>query len=281
MSFRNTASFGKRQEFIAVAELLRRHFDVYMTLVDDQQIDCVIRQEKEGKVRYLDIQIKARSNECEPKNAGRFAAMEIRAARENFYFIFFSEQANTYWVMSSLKLIEEANQNKEGVNKGKYSINFCNLAARGVSPRPRFRLYENAFHLLEWKPGNGVEPILTSIGINPPKAPPLRHHRLPCWDAIKKLEGQTVETLALHRKFRILEVTENIILIEPESTKNKRPINFENELAPAYKALKTRRRLTLKDVREWSEFSTAFVCAILAQLPRVRYTLKPITLFID
>jgi hypothetical protein len=33
MNHRSTASFGKRQEYIAVAELLRRGFDVYMTLV--------------------------------------------------------------------------------------------------------------------------------------------------------------------------------------------------------------------------------------------------------
>ena len=46
MKHRSTASFGKRQEYIAVAELLRRGFDVYMTLVDDQQIDCVVRQER-------------------------------------------------------------------------------------------------------------------------------------------------------------------------------------------------------------------------------------------
>ena len=61
MTHRSTASFGKRQEYIAVAELLRRGFDVYMTLVDDQQIDCIVRQEKNGKLRYLDLQIKARS----------------------------------------------------------------------------------------------------------------------------------------------------------------------------------------------------------------------------
>ena len=120
MVFRNAASFGKRQEYIAVAELLRRHFDVYMTLVDDQQIDCVIRQEKEGQLRYLDIQIKARSNECKPDYGGTFAAMEIRNPRENFFFIFYSEQTNTYWVMPSLQLIKEAHQNKEGKNKGKY-----------------------------------------------------------------------------------------------------------------------------------------------------------------
>jgi len=43
--FRSSGSFGKRQEFIVVAELLRRGYDVYMTLVDDQQIDCVVRVE--------------------------------------------------------------------------------------------------------------------------------------------------------------------------------------------------------------------------------------------
>jgi hypothetical protein len=41
MIHRSIASFGKRQESIAVAELLRRGFDVSMTLVDDQQIDCI------------------------------------------------------------------------------------------------------------------------------------------------------------------------------------------------------------------------------------------------
>jgi hypothetical protein len=43
MTHRSTASVGKRQESIAVAELLRRGFDVYMTLVDDQQIDGLVR----------------------------------------------------------------------------------------------------------------------------------------------------------------------------------------------------------------------------------------------
>jgi hypothetical protein len=151
MSYRSSASFGKRQEFVAIAELLRRNFDVYMTLVDDRQIDCIIRQEKEGKLRYLDVQIKARSKDCNPSNAGRFAAMEIREPRENFYFIFYSEQANTHWVIPSLKLTEEANRNKTGKNKGKYSINFCNVTKEGVKPRPRFSEFENAFHLLEWK----------------------------------------------------------------------------------------------------------------------------------
>jgi len=146
--FRSSASFGKRQEYIAVAELLHRDFDVYMTLVDDQQIDCVLRIDQGGQLHYLDIQIKARSADCALSNAGRFAAMEIRQPRENFFFIFYSEQANTYWIVPSLELVQEANQNKTGDNKGKYSINFCNDTKNGVKPRPRFQKYENRFDLL-------------------------------------------------------------------------------------------------------------------------------------
>jgi hypothetical protein len=146
--FRSSASFGKREEYIAVAELLRRGHDVYMTLVDDQQIDCIIRQEKNGQRRYLDIQIKARS--LDAKNPALFAAMEVRTPRENFFYIFYSESANTYWIVPSLELVSEAHQNKEGVNKGKFSITFANIRKDGVRPRPRFTKYQNAFQLLEW-----------------------------------------------------------------------------------------------------------------------------------
>ena len=72
MSFRNSASFGKRQEFAAIAKLLSLGFDVYETMVDDQGIDCVIRIPRDNDLRYLDIQIKARSKNVNPKNAGLF-----------------------------------------------------------------------------------------------------------------------------------------------------------------------------------------------------------------
>ena len=87
-SVRSSASFGQRQEYIAVAELLRRGFDVYMTLVDDQQIDCIVRLPG-SPPSYIDLQIKARSKFA--KNAGTFAALEIREPRENFVLLFYSE----------------------------------------------------------------------------------------------------------------------------------------------------------------------------------------------
>jgi hypothetical protein len=83
--FRNKASFGKRQEFVVISELLRRGYDVFIPMVDDQQIDCIIRR---GMNDYVDIQIKARSKDCLPFDAGRFAAMTIPHPRDKYYYIF-------------------------------------------------------------------------------------------------------------------------------------------------------------------------------------------------
>lgn len=151
MSFRDSASFGKRQEYIAVAEMLKLGYDVYMTLVDDQQIDCVIRiEDGAGAPRYVDVQIKARSGRCKPTNAGTFAAMEVRRPRENFVFVFYSEQADCYWVVPSLDLVKEARQNKSGKNKGCYTVVFTNHSKRSgkVVPRPRFERYRGEWKLL-------------------------------------------------------------------------------------------------------------------------------------
>ncbi len=104
--FRDRAGFGKRQEFRAIAELLKLGFDVYLPLVDDQGIDCVVRIEKENELHYWDIQIKARSTEIKAANAGLFAALTIPKPRENYIFIFYAEQVNTYWVISFLGACE-------------------------------------------------------------------------------------------------------------------------------------------------------------------------------
>jgi hypothetical protein len=150
MRFRDSASFGKRQEFVAIAEMLRRGFDVYLTLVDDQQIDCVLRFDEPGSPQYVDVQIKARSGECAKKNAGTFAAMEVRQPRPNFFFVFYSEQARCYWIMPSLDLVRLARQNKTGKNKGRYTIMFTNYSRKReeVRPRPRFEEYRDRFDLL-------------------------------------------------------------------------------------------------------------------------------------
>ena len=149
-TFRKLASFGKRQEFIAIAELLRRGFDVHIPLVDDQQVDCVIRKVADGKPTYLDIQIKARSKDCKPCDAGRFAAMTVENPRPNYFFIFYSEQVGAYWIIPSEELVHIAFRNKRGKNVGTYHINLAGRSeAKGVYPVARFERYRNNFGLLE------------------------------------------------------------------------------------------------------------------------------------
>lgn len=72
----SSASFGKRQEYAVIAELLRRGYDVYQTFVDDKGIDCIVRLNSR-EPRYIDIQVKARSKDCNPRNAWRFSTFEI------------------------------------------------------------------------------------------------------------------------------------------------------------------------------------------------------------
>jgi len=116
MRFRDSASFGKRQEYTVIAELLRRGFDVYTTLVDDQGIDCVIRLNEK---KYIDVQIKARSRIAKQWNF--FTAMSFEP-RKNYWFIFYTEMNKTFWILPSHDVVALAITNKTGKNKGKRSL---------------------------------------------------------------------------------------------------------------------------------------------------------------
>ena len=99
-----------------MAELLRRGYDVYMTLVDDQQIDCVVRLEKDGKLRYLDVQIKARS--LEAKHAATFAALTVRQPRKKTLVYLFQRESkylldNAVVGFGKACLLEQGRENQE------------------------------------------------------------------------------------------------------------------------------------------------------------------------
>lgn len=138
-TYRDSASFGKRQEYIVVAELLKNGFDVYMTLVDDQGIDCIVRLDNN---RYIDIQIKARSKTAQQWNF--FPAMNIRA-QENYFFIFYLEKNNTMWVIPSKDVIQHSIMNKSGENAGKFSLSL-----------PKSEKSDKAKKFLRYKDGNGL-----------------------------------------------------------------------------------------------------------------------------
>lgn len=120
ISFRHSAGFGKRMEYNLVGKMLMEGLDVYLPLVDDHGVDCVIKKE-DGS--FIEVQIKARSNEVAEGDAALFAAI-THELTPNFYFVFYSERLNSMWIMSSEELLSECVTNKNGKNKGKRSIWF-------------------------------------------------------------------------------------------------------------------------------------------------------------
>lgn len=45
ISFRHSAGFGKRMEYNLVGKMLMEGLDIYLPLVDDHGVDCVIKKE--------------------------------------------------------------------------------------------------------------------------------------------------------------------------------------------------------------------------------------------
>lgn len=120
ISFRHSAGFGKRMEYNIVGKMLMEGLDVYLPLVDDHGVDCVIKKQ-DGT--FIEVQIKARSNEVADGDAALFAAITHNPT-SNFYFVFYSERLDMMWILSSEEFIKEAVTNKSGKNAGKHSIWF-------------------------------------------------------------------------------------------------------------------------------------------------------------
>lgn len=123
VSFRHSAGFGKRMEYYLIGQMLMEDLDVYVPLVDDHGVDCIIKKD-DGT--FIEVQIKARSNDVADGDAALFAAIQPHELKKNFYWLFYSERLNggTMWIMSSEEFLDECATNKTGKNKGRHSIWF-------------------------------------------------------------------------------------------------------------------------------------------------------------
>ncbi|MDO5774962.1 MAG: hypothetical protein Q4P16_11690 [Spirochaetales bacterium] len=141
-TFRHSAGFGKRIEYYIIGLMLKEGLDCYVPLVDDDGIDCVIRQDNG---HFIEVQIKARSNDVKMGDAALFAALE-HEKRENYFFVFYSERLQKKWIMSSEEFLKECVTNKTGKNSGKRSIwfNGCKTDENGEKkeyPKDKFNKY--------------------------------------------------------------------------------------------------------------------------------------------
>jgi hypothetical protein len=118
MTFRHSAGFGKRIEYWIVGRMLKDGLDVYVPLVDDHAVDAIVKR-RDGSIAQ--IQIKARSNAVKLGDAGLFAAI-THEARDDYWFVLYSERLEATWLMTSAEFISIADQNKTGKNAGKRSL---------------------------------------------------------------------------------------------------------------------------------------------------------------
>lgn len=120
ISFRHSAGFGKRMEYKLIGDMLMEGLDCYIPLVDDHGVDCVI---KKADGTFIEVQIKARSNEVAAGDAALFGTI-VHEYTPNFYFVFYSERLDMMWIMSSEEFLKECVTNKNGKNAGKRGIWF-------------------------------------------------------------------------------------------------------------------------------------------------------------
>ena len=120
ISFRHSAGFGKRVEYNLIGKMLMEGLDVYLPLVDDHGVDCIIKKENGS---FIEVQIKARLSEVTDGDAALFSAI-THEKTDNFYFVFYSERLDLMWILSSEEFLDECVTNKNGKNVGKHSIWF-------------------------------------------------------------------------------------------------------------------------------------------------------------
>lgn len=137
--FRHKAGFGKRMEYYVLGLMLKEGIDLYVPLVDDFGIDAIIRR-PDGT--FIELQIKARSNDVIFGDAALFAAIN-HEVRPNYYFLFYSSRLEKTWIMSSEEFCKESVLNKTGKNKGKRSIwfNGKSKVTKTEHAHPKFNKY--------------------------------------------------------------------------------------------------------------------------------------------
>lgn len=118
--------FGKYCEHKIFAELLKKDFDIYLPIVDDKGVDCIIRNNNGS---HIDIQIKGR----QPRWIFNFGIVK---PRKNYFFILFPPDQEIY-IIPSIKISEWL--------KGRRKLGFNNTLKKELESK-----YKNNFDLLNY-----------------------------------------------------------------------------------------------------------------------------------
>lgn len=99
------------------------------------------------------------------------------------------------------------------------------------------------------------------------------------WSQFKRFEGETLYTLDRRNPFDVVRVTRSQLIVSPHKSGDER-ILTRQVLEGAYQTLQQKTELTRGDIQaNYSGWSSAYVAALLAQLPDVSYRIRPIRLY--
>lgn len=121
---------GRSTEQLVISKFLAEGREVYVPLVDDHGVDLIVvpkesKTEEGESIGYQEIQVKSLS-----KN-GLFAAITCPDPRPNYWFIFYVQNKDTFWLINSMDFVKLASQNSQGKNVGKYSLGLASDTKKG------------------------------------------------------------------------------------------------------------------------------------------------------
>ena len=98
------------------------------------------------------------------------------------------------------------------------------------------------------------------------------------WGQIGRLSGCTLATLGRHKEFEVIKVTDTRVELLLHGTDKWRRVD-RKRIEKAWQNLEREGSLSRDQIqKDISPRSSAYLTAILAELPGVTYTLKPLTL---
>ncbi len=106
-----TITLGKIFEHQIITKLLKNGFEVFLPIVDDRGVDCII---KNNKGNFIEIQIKGRR-----KDSRNIFNIKPFKPRNNYFFIFIDKDEETFIIPSSFVNEWLGDKNKFNLTKSK------------------------------------------------------------------------------------------------------------------------------------------------------------------
>ena len=125
MVTKNTQKYGKRKELDIISKMLEENLDVYVPIVDDHGIDCIITRDE---LHYCKVQIKSRSSDV--RQPGCFTVDNHEVVIPNFYFVFFCEKTDCFWIFSSEEFCDCAKLRTNCKTAGRRKITLVSAGGR-------------------------------------------------------------------------------------------------------------------------------------------------------